>query len=326
MLFILTNSQDATASFLISVLEKSGIPLLRLDTDSLLRRVSFSYRLGKPTIRIDGRWYGTTDVSHVWYRRPEQLKDDRFDSSPEGKYARSEWTEFIECFFAHVPEEKWMNHPTRNASASRKLEQLTTAASLGLSVPDTLVTQDPDELRTFFYKHGGQLIVKPVSSGYIERTGLEQDSLIYTNRVLHRHLENLDDLAHCPALFQQFVQKRSDIRITVVDSDIHAVELLAMDRSGEQRCDIRRNNMSDVSYRRIVLPDNIKDSIHKLMAHYKLRFAAINMAIASSGEWIFFEINPNGQWAWLDMTGGLDIASSFVNVFSEARRQTACPV
>jgi len=32
---------------------------------------------------------------------------------------------------------------------------------------------------------------------------------------------------------------------------------------------------------------------------------------------IFFEVNPNGQWAWLDLSGGMNIAASFVKTFSK---------
>jgi len=316
MLFILTNSQDATATFLTPVLTKAGLPFLRLDTDLLLPRIELSYRIGQAALKVDGYWYHAADVDHIWYRRPEELKEARSDGSPESQYARSEWAEFLECFFAHVPVEKWVNHPSRNTVASRKLEQLTTAANLGLRVPDTLATQNPEELKTFFRHHGGMVIVKPLASGYVERSANEKDSLIYTNPVSEEHLENLADLAACPTLFQQRVDKRSDVRITVVDSDIHAVELLAGDKPGEQRCDIRRNNMSDVSYRPVTLPAEVEARVRKLMAHYRLRFGAIDMALARTGEWYFFEINPNGQWAWLDMTAGTNIAASFVKTFA----------
>lgn len=321
MLFILTNSQDATASFLISILEKSNIPFERLDTDQFLSTIAISYSTGKPSIRINGRWYNAEDVDHIWYRRPEKLKDARFNDSPESQYTLAEWTEFIECFFAHVPLAKWINHPSCNTIASRKLEQLTTAVKLGFSVPDTLATQEPDELRNFFKLHHGQVIVKPLSTGYIERAGEENDSLIYTNRVSEHHLDNLADLANCPTLFQQFIQKQFDVRITVMDSDIHAVALRASDDHGKQRCDIRRNNMLDVAYEVISLPEVIKDKIEGLMAHYSLRFAAIDMAVSKDGEWYFFEVNPNGQWAWLDMSAGTHISASFVKAFSENNLQ-----
>jgi hypothetical protein len=318
MIFILTNSQDTTATYLVSVLEKSKIPFIRLDTDCLISRIAVKYSNAKPSIRIDGHWYDETHVDHIWYRRPEQLKDCRFDDSPESQYTRSEWTEFVECFFAHVPISKWINHPSRNALASRKLEQLTTAVDLGFQIPDTLATQEPDELRRFFEKYSGQVIIKPLSSGYIERKGDERDSLIYTNQVFEKNLEHIEDLKVCPSLFQQYVSKHSDVRITVVDSDIHAVKMCAKDPTGAQRCDIRRNNMEDVKYEPISLPDPIRGYVKKLMRHYGLRFGAIDMAVSNTGDWYFFEINPNGQWAWLDLNDCANIAGSFVKAFSNA--------
>ena len=208
MLLILTNSLDATTSQLVPALNKSKVPFLRLDTDTLLSRSAISYSPCNPAMRIDGNWYKPADIRSIWYRRPEKLKDGRFDSSPESRYALSEWTEFTECFFAHVPKPKWMNHPSHNAMASRKLEQLTTALALGFSVPDTLATQEPEQLRRFFNHHQGQVIVKPLSTGCVERPDEELDSLIYTNRVTASHLDDLSDLPLCPTLFQQFIQKQ----------------------------------------------------------------------------------------------------------------------
>ncbi len=316
MLLILTNSEDVTASFLVPILEKAGVVFLRLDTDKLLPRVSFSYRVGRPVLQINGRSIEPKEITSIWYRRPEALKSAQFDGSPEGKYALTEWTEFTECFFAHISRDKWMNHPAANAGASRKLEQLTTAISFGFSVPDTLVTQVPDELKAFHQKHRGRIIVKPVSTGYVERPTDEKDSLVYTNRVFEKHLEDLSDLSVCPAFFQQCIDKEYDVRITTVDDDVHAVALFAADESGSQRCDIRRNNMTDVRYKSIELPAEVRNGIRSLMKHYGLRFSAIDMAVTTEGKWCFFEVNANGQWAWLDQCAGTNIAKSFVSSFS----------
>lgn len=315
MLLVLTNSLDATASFLLPILDEAGIPFCRLDTDTLVSKIKFTYRLGQAAITLDGQLLQPEDVHAIWYRRPQTIKHAQFGNTPEGDYIRAEWSEFLECFFSHLPREKWVNHPCCNAIASHKLEQLTTAATLGFNVPDTLVTQQAEELRHFYEDHHGKIIIKPISTGYIERKGEDKDSLIYTNLVLRSHLDNLDELANCPALFQEFIQKKNDVRITVVGDDIHAVSLVAPDSSGEQRCDIRRDNMVDVIYSSVKLPESVQQSVTSLMRHYKLQFGAIDMVVSVSGEWYFLEINPNGQWAWLDQTGGTNIAASFVKMF-----------
>lgn len=316
MLLVITNSTDATADYLLSRLTEVSVPFIRINTDSAVDRITFSYQPGKPSLRINERWYEPTDFSTVWYRRPERLISDRIPDTPEGRCVLDEWSESLEGFFAHIPRIRWMNYPAANALASRKLEQLTTARNLGFIIPDTIVTQDAAILRSFFSKHEGDVIVKPLGRAYIERPNEDGDSLIFTNQINDCDLQDLTDIPRCPTLFQQAVRKVSDIRITVVDSDIHSVELTAKDGDGRQRCDIRRYNMQDVTYHAISLPDNVANAVRKLVSFYELRFAAIDMAVSEDKNWYFFEVNPNGQWAWLDLCGGASIYKSFIESFS----------
>lgn len=315
MLLILTNGTDATADYLLPKLSEASILFVRFDTNTALERIAFSFAPGNPLLRIDSKWYGPDDFSNVWYRRPERLLSSRIPDTPEGKCVLDEWSESLEGFFAHIPRSRWMNFPAANALASRKLEQLSKAQQFGLTIPDTIVTQDAETLRAFFSKHNGEVIVKPLGRACVERPDSEVDSIIFTNRVRESDLENLDDLAQCPTFFQQSIRKLSDVRITMVDGKIHTFELTAKDLDGKQRCDIRRNNMSDVAYREIRLPQNVESCLHKLMDHYALRFAAIDMAVADDGQWYFFEVNPNGQWAWLDLCAGAKIYESFCKSF-----------
>lgn len=316
MLLIITNGSDATADYLLSRLTEASVPFVRFDTNTALERVTFSFNPGNPSLQIEGQWYGPEDFSTVWYRRPERLISSKIPDTPEGKCTLDEWSESLEGFFAHIPRMRWMNFPAANALASRKLEQLTNAQRLGFTIPDTIVTQDSAMLRTFFVKHNEEVIVKPLARAYIERPDSEADSIIFTNRVRETDFDHLDDLAGCPTLFQQSVRKQSDIRITIVDCDIHAFELTAKDIDGRQRCDIRRNNMLDVKYRTINIPQDVTVALRRLVASYGLRFAAIDMAVATDGQWYFFEVNPNGQWAWLDLCGGATIYKSFIASFS----------
>jgi glutathione synthase/RimK-type ligase-like ATP-grasp enzyme len=315
MLLILTNTDDVTADYLESVLTKHKIRLVRLDTDTILQRTSFAFSGEHARIQVDGVSYSPEEFSNVWYRRPERLKSPQLNDSPEARVILDEWSEALEGFFAHIPERRWMNHPARNVGASHKLEQLTRAATVGLRVPNTIVTQNADDLRAFYAAHGERVIVKPMATGYVERPNDERDSLVYTNTVPRECLADLEDLSACPTLFQERIDKASDVRITVVDADMHAVELIAREPDGSQRCDIRRNNMDDVAYRSVTLPHAVEGRIRALATHYGLRFAAIDMAVTQQEEWVFFEINPNGQWAWLDLAGSTNIAASFVKSF-----------
>jgi glutathione synthase/RimK-type ligase-like ATP-grasp enzyme len=107
------------------------------------------------------------------------------------------------------------------------------------------------------------------------------------------------------------------MRITIVDDDLHAVSMTATDDRGEQRLDIRSNEMAGVKYEPIKLPSELEATIRRYVGSYQLRFAAIDMALDKAGKWVFFELNPNGQWAWLDQSGASDIAGSFIKTFQQ---------
>jgi glutathione synthase/RimK-type ligase-like ATP-grasp enzyme len=314
MLLILTNSRDVTADYLARVLSDSHVPYQRLDTDTLVSLTHFHYTCSGCYLRVGDAWLEPGQVKNIWYRRPEELKGSRFEDSPAGRCALDEWTHAIEGFLAHVPASRWMNHPSVNALASNKLEQLTVARELGLSIPETLVTQEPGQARDFFKLHQGRVVVKPMAGGYVSCGG-ETGAIIYTSRVRESDMDCCEELRDCPTMFQRYIPKQCDVRITVVDRELSCVELRASDEEGLQRCDIRRHNMAGVDYVVSRLPTSVERSVRRLVEHYQLRFAAIDMVVDSAGEFVFLEVNPNGQWAWLDLAGGASIADSFVRAF-----------
>lgn len=318
MLLIITNSRDSTADYLCSRLAKSNITYLRFDSDTDLQSLKIIYESSGPRMKCEDCIFHPGDFDHVWFRRPHPINPTIDGDDAEVKHTREEWSEAIEGFFAHIPIDFWMNHPSRNACASHKMEQLTRARKHDLIVPDTIVTQSPERLREFWLQCGKNVITKPLASGYLERKEESEDSLIYTNQVTEKHIDDLNYLEFCPTIFQKMVQKELDVRVCIVDSNIHAVGLNAIRKGSHQRLDIRRNNMMDVSYTQVDIPTEISKKLSDLVNSYGLRFAAVDMAIDQEKNWVFFEINPNGQWAWLDIVAGTDIASMFIQAFSQA--------
>jgi hypothetical protein len=313
---VLTNSTDETATFLGRKLAISSVPFVRLDTDTLTETVKLTTHRSRTQIELKRARYFPDTFSSVWLRRPEHLVVGTMPDAAEMAHVRREWFAALEGFLGMIPRDRWINHPINNASASHKLEQLSRARQLGMLVPETIVTQSQMRLLRFFKDNGGQIIIKPMSGGYLQRDKPELDTVIYTNAVSLSDIRNFPKVAACPALFQERIDKARDVRITIIDQDVHAVSLQANESDGTQRLDIRRNRMEDVKYEVIDLPNALRSTLLRYVQSYDLRFAAIDMAITSSGRWIFFEINPNGQWAWLDLTGVTNISGSFVSCFT----------
>jgi glutathione synthase/RimK-type ligase-like ATP-grasp enzyme len=246
---------------------------------------------------------------------PKTLGDEA-----EEQHVAGEWTEALEGFLAHIPRERWINHPAANAHAAHKLEQLTRARQFELAIPVTLLTQSAEEALAFWQECGGCVVVKPLSSGYLERLVAENDTQVFTSAVTQEDINSFDLVTHCPTLFQKRIDKSYDVRATIIDDFSVFVKLVATDRDC-QRLDIRRNNMEDVKYSPVEPPEAIRSATLALIRSYGLRFAAIDFAIDKFGNWVFLEINPNGQWAWLDLIGRVDIASGFIGQVTSIREK-----
>jgi hypothetical protein len=315
VLLVVTNSEDATADYFCRRLRRARLPFVRLDSDTDVRRLRVAYDVRGARLRIRGRWYAPSDFSNVWLRRPRPIAPTAGRDTAERHHVAAEWGEALEGFLGHIPIRQWINHPTANVLASHKLEQLTRAQSLGLAVPRTLVTQDPAALRAFWHSATG-IIAKPLASGYLERENSRGDTLIYTSEVGLRHLHHAESVRACPTLFQVRIAKRYDVRMCVIDREILAV---AMERS-DRALDVRRDNMEGVAYRLAVPPARTVRAARRLVSSYGLRFAALDFVVDSAGTWYFLELNPNGQWAWLDLVGGADFAGQFCRALSASRR------
>lgn len=317
-LLLLTNSEDATSDFLEEYLKHQGISVIRLDTDKVYGNLNCCYCKGRPYIE------GLTEnvlfpdiVSAIVFRRPKPiLIPDGIGDQFQRQHLVGEWSECIEGFLGHIPQHRWINHPTANYNASHKMEQLSRAILFDLKTPDTIITNKPEEMNSFWNKHLSKgIIAKTLASGWIERDAPAKDTMLHTVEIQSLNAALLEAVTTTPIILQEKIKKKVDVRVVVLDSSIVAIGLHCSE-NGIQRLDIRRDNMIDVQYEPIKIPREIRDKILKLVKSYHLRFAAIDFAIDYDNSWIFFEINPNGQWAWLDIEGVSNIAEFFAKSLS----------
>lgn len=314
---LLTNSEDATSDYLEECLCAANIPVSRYNTDTDLSKTSFNYFEDLPHLSWGEHQLVPQNVSSIVLRRPKPLEPRITGDQFQTNHLAAEWREVWEGFLAFSPIEAWINHPGRNFLASHKIEQLSRANRLGLSVPQSLVTNEPERAHKFCELQPSGVIVKPLASGYIERDDPSEDSLIYTREFTITDYKNLGDIVSCPVLFQERIDKVTDVRVTALDGRMVAVGMKSLDSEDKQILDIRRDNMERVEYTPVQIPESTGNSIHCMLREYGLRFAAIDFAIQTDGSWVFFEINPNGQWAWLDLEAGSKIGNLFVEVLGE---------
>lgn len=216
------------------------------------------------------------------------------------------------------PEEHrpfWVSRPYAIRAAEFKLSQLAAAKRLGLHIPPTLITNEPAAVQAFYEEHRGNIICKPIWKGSLdveEKTELGQPHFIYTNQVLPHHLESLDGVqatAHC---FQQYIEKRLEIRVVVIGGQVFAIEIDSQ-RSERTRIDWRRA-YADLRYQEHRLPDDVKYRLLQMVRVFGLQFASMDMILTPEGEYVWIEANPNGQFYWLEPPTGLPMAQAMANL------------
>jgi glutathione synthase/RimK-type ligase-like ATP-grasp enzyme len=261
----------------------------------------------------EGKEFSVAEIRSVYFRRPVPPAVGG-DAAPHvrawmASEIRSAWGGLLNT----SPTTRWVNHPLAVSGASYKPEQLARARRTALRIPPTLLTTKPTSALEFCERHDWRVIVKPVAHGEILAESEADDRLVYTNQVSEDLKQQLDRVASCPTLFQRRLDKATDVRVTIAGHTVVAVELHSQEREFST-IDCRRENMRDMRYSIVELPPEIRAQLLALTQSYGLVFAAIDLVRDVNGTWWFLELNPAGQWAWLDERAGTNIADALLDV------------
>jgi glutathione synthase/RimK-type ligase-like ATP-grasp enzyme len=182
-----------------------------------------------------------------------------------------------------------MNHPRETYQAEVKPYQLAIAKAVGFRVAPTLIGNDASSFGEF----APIFVVKPLDAVYL-RDG--DDSLFaYTTTASLADLA--DRLQAAPVIAQELLSPKVDIRVTVVGRSARAVRIL---QNGEPiEGDWRKTPKAVLQYEDWPLPPDISAACLDLTSRLGLSFGGIDLIEDARG--IFFvEINPTGEWAWIN--------------------------
>ena len=311
MLLVVTNKTDLACDYLILYLNDRQIPFVRINTEDLGR--SFSLDL---TVDADGADFLLSPHGHsmltasgvggVYFRQPRPPLPPEDIAPSDLEFAKREAAETLRSLWRLIDERKWVNHPRNLWLASNKVEQLCVARGLGMKIPETIVTSAQSSVRAFMERFDGKLICKAVKHGFMY--GETQTELAPTQRIGSTYLETFDDFAPVPMIYQREIEKAFDVRVTVVGNEVFATAIHSQAHR-ETEVDWRVWDLCDfdLEHEPITLPDEVADNCVRATAHYGLRYSAIDLVHGTDGEYYFLELNPNGQWAWIERKTGQPI-------------------
>jgi ATP-grasp ribosomal peptide maturase len=310
---VVTARFDPTADRVVTALGERGTTVFRMDTAEFPAELAvtghFDGRSWSGTLATASRTVELADVTGIYYRRPTGFAFPAGMSPAEREWADREARLGLGGLLAACPN--WLNHPHRIASADHKPLQLALAAAAGLTVPRTLVTNDPDAAAGFA-DQVGPVAVKPFGPNHVA------DGDSYT--IAFARQMTADDLHHASIAatahqFQQWIDADHAVRLTAVDGRTFAAAIHA--HSDAARIDWR-SDYSSLTYDRIETPDGVAAGVLDLMRELHLRFAALDFLVDDAGRWWFLEIGANAQWAWIDQVAD-PIAQAIADALTKGR-------
>jgi len=307
---IVSTIADVATDEVVRCLAARGVPHRRLNTEDYPFTRTFVYR---PEPNIGENWLVSEGEplpapTTIWYRRLRTpAKPEGMDSGIYAFCLQENRAALLGSIMNR--DARWMSHPAAVWQAEYKPFQLSLAADLGLSIPRTIVTNDPAAIKTAFANFGS-MVVKPTRTGHLIQNGHE--FAIFTSRVLEEHLDQLDNARLSPAIYQALVPKRFDLRITIVGRQIFAA---AIESQSDPMAviDWRQTSNPQLPHHPVHLPEAVASLLLRLMDSLRLTFGAIDMIQTRKGEYVFLEVNPSGQWLWLDDVLEFGISEAVAN-------------
>jgi len=208
----------------------------------------------------------------------------------------------------------WFN-PIREAfRAENKYFQMQIAKSIGLKMPDIIVSNRKSELINFAEKHGEVALKLMSQDMYID--GDKNIKGIFVNKLTPRDFLEFGTYSENPIVLQKYIQKLYEIRYTVVGSTHHVCKI---DSQSSTKTDVdwRRYDIPKTPHTAVDPPKEIRLKVNELMSIMGLEFGALDFIVTKNNDWYFLEINSIGQWLWIEDLTGLPISDSIVEWFDD---------
>ena len=258
--------------------------------------------------------------SAVWYRKPQLpvLKGKEIPSVTD--FIEHESARYWEAFFASIDNSvRWVNHPFANQQASIKISQLMHAQHVGFEIPDTIVANDPTLAKKFCTNKNWKVIAKTIGPPvFLDDKGKVNNC--FARKITQQQESELEHVCACPTILQEYIRPQSEYRVTVIGENVFAFRL---NIAGDY-VDWRTVDENSVVPESVSLPTNVTNKCVSLVQSFHLNFSSMDLIQSTDGSFYFLDLNPNGQWLWLEEdqeSNDTSMSDYFLKFLSEEQEQ-----
>jgi glutathione synthase/RimK-type ligase-like ATP-grasp enzyme len=318
MILIITSKRDGHVAAVSKHLDDARAPWVRINIEDFATNVEVEMTpangTGRLRVRDSVKEIRLEEVGAVWYRKPDPVSLQHFDMDPAAlEYVEAEFNEIILGLYALLDRAYWINNPFNTRIAHRKLLQLRTAADVGFEVPQTIITNQPKSALDFADQVNGDLAIKSLGAISVmqDEVGRAVQYGIFTRRINSGELAELSDkIGHMPTLFQKFIPKHSELRVTCIGEQVFTCQIRT--RAGDITSDDYRFDTPNLQHTAIECPE-LTTRLHEYMKAFDLNFGCFDFIVSERGEVVFLECNCNGQWLWVQERTGQPIGEAIAS-------------
>lgn len=307
-IFIISHTVDVHACAVAVALRRLGIKIAYLSEPDHIGEMTYSARLGhenrnRNTIQVNGRSVNCSEFSLIWHRRQRYVNMSPQVHPEDCAFVRRENLLFNRQLLSLFnPDAVWINEYGLTLSSEDKIKQLTLATKIGLNIPTTLVSNDPESIVAFMGEMGNLepgVIYKPFNGTKWNDAGGDT-RMCFTSLVNSRDISSSADLIKCvPGIYQRAIDKAFEVRSNFFGDECISVKIRSND-SPDAKQDWRGSKELRNLLDPFELPREIRTKCLELLGLLKIRTGCFDFIVNDAGEFVFLEVNPQGQFLWID--------------------------
>lgn len=311
---LIARRDDEHLSAISTVLMEKGVDVVFWETGAYpaneCRSIDLSVR-DKPPISVVGPDGSIEEnaLGHarsVWlWQAPEPTLSPELH--PEDRaFVERECQHFNEPLFSVLdPDAFWVNPAPSIALANHVGVRFVTARQVGMKLPPTLFSNDPDDILEFFRAEDGEFfstafenqtppIGRPVSDG------------IFARRAIHGDRPSREELRSQPRMYQ------------AIPSESQSVVVVVM---GRHAFGFAREELGDGSSRPSFNPVELSPSLGHLvqgfMSRLSLQYGVFDFLVSSGREPLFMGFDHQSPFLWVEEATGFPLLDAFSSLLYE---------
>lgn len=313
---LITNKRDITSDFIVAEMNHRNMDVTRWNTEDICdyKLTIFPnenrFKLSHVDFTLD-----SDDIDSAYYRRPGPPEIPEYITDRNERiHCSLQWDATLKGAY-EIIDRCFLNSPSAIATAESKVRQLLAARRIGFRVPDTIVSNCPNQIRQL--GKNNHTVSKCISRSLIEGNN---ERVIFTEITPNITDENNKEIEASPFITQSLVKKTYDIRATVVGHRVFAARIHSQD-DPETQIDWRKGTNVSMKQELIELDQKTERMCIDLVQQLNLTFGAIDLILDEKGEIWFLECNPNGQWAWIEHRTGANVSAAIVDALIQKSKE-----